>query len=237
MRGEVDMDKIIAKEKAKEEREIREKEEAKMQEEKRIREGKSGKGDPKHNFVSYCKWCQTEYEVQFAKCNRCGKNTIDKETRLKELMEKVTIMKGLKKHKLERKARWENYLKTQSLLYNKMSNNYKKWEYFESESEEEEEKPFIPPENDPNFRGFYLIYIFIYILALEKDITERGERKKKARKESEALKVKGNNYMTKGKYKAAVKKYTQAIELCKDYFILYTNRSLANLKQEKFEVI
>ena len=41
--------------------------------------------------------------------------------------------------------------KTQQSLWKKTSNNYSKWDYFVSDSEEEPEQEPIVPKNDPNF--------------------------------------------------------------------------------------
>ena len=43
--------------------------------------------------------------------------------------------------------------KTKAMLWKKNSNNYNKWDYFVSESEEEPDKEPIVPKNDPNFKA------------------------------------------------------------------------------------
>lgn len=39
------------------------------------------------------------------------------------------------------------------MLWKKTSNNYDKWEYFVSDSEEEQEQEPIVPKDDPNFKA------------------------------------------------------------------------------------
>jgi hypothetical protein len=39
------------------------------------------------------------------------------------------------------------------MFYKKTSTNYKKWQYFDSSSDSEEEKEPILPKHDPNFRA------------------------------------------------------------------------------------
>ena len=43
--------------------------------------------------------------------------------------------------------------KTKECLWKKTSNNYSKWEYFVSDSEEQPEQAPILPKNDPNFKA------------------------------------------------------------------------------------
>ena len=56
--------------------------------------------------------------------------------------------------------------KTKAMLWKKTSNNYDKWEYMVSDSEQEPETEPIVPKNDPNFK------------ALEMDMEERNRKKK-----------------------------------------------------------
>jgi len=124
---------------------------------------------------------------------------------------------------MERRAKWENWKKTQALFYRKTSTNYKKWEHFESSEEEVDEnaEPILP-RDDPNFR------------AMESDMLDRRKRRQRDRKEAEELKSKGNDAIKRGLYKSANKYYTDALELIKDMLPLYTNRALARLKLEDY---
>ena len=124
--------------------------------------------------------------------------------------------------KKERRARWENWVKTQSMFYKKTSTNYRKWDVFESSEEEvnEDDQEPIVPENDPAFK------------AMEADFEERGKRRKRDKKKANEFKVKGNDCMKRGLYKSANKHYSDAIESAKDILVLYTNRALARIRLE-----
>ncbi len=221
MDGKVDLDKLERKEKERAERKKREEEEDKRRKEEKLRAGRDGKGIAK-DYLSFCKNCYKEYMILMPKCTQCGKETVTREQRMKELEAKLGEYKNSKATKKMRRVKWQNWLKTQAIRYSKMSTSYLKWDYFESDSSDEEKNPDPIVPDDPNVK------------MLERDIEERAKRRRENRKQSEELKARGNEYMKKGKPKAAYKKYTQAIELSRDYFILYTNRALAALKIEKW---
>ena len=66
--------------------------------------------------------------------------------------------------KKERRAKWENWKKTQEMFYKKTSTNYHKWDVFESSEEEKnsaDEEPIVP-EDDPQFK------------AMEQDFADRA---------------------------------------------------------------
>ena len=67
---------------------------------------------------------------------------------------------------MTRRAKWENWKKTQGLTYKKTSTNYNKWDMFESSEEEIETEPIVP-KNDPAFQ------------AMERDFEERAQRRNK----------------------------------------------------------
>ena len=75
-----------------------------------------------------------------------------------ELRGKLEEFKETKAKKLTRRAKWENWKKTQEMFYKKTSTNYNKWDMFESDSQEEEEAEPIVPKDQPEFK------------AMEKDI-------------------------------------------------------------------
>lgn len=56
--------------------------------------------------------------------------------------------KGIAKKK-NRRAKWENWKKTQALFYCKTSTNYNKWDMFESETDSQKEEEPILPRHDP----------------------------------------------------------------------------------------
>ena len=86
------------------------------------------------------------------------------------------------------------------MFYHKTSTNYQKWEYFVSDSESEEEKEPILPENDPQFK------------AMEADMKDRAKRRKRDQKEAEQLKTMGNEALKKQCYKTAIKYYSDALD-------------------------
>ncbi len=110
------------------------------------------------------------------------------------------------------------------MTHRKTTTNYKKWDFFESgdDTDEEDTSDPILPKDDPNFR------------AMELDMLDRKKRRMRERKEAEELKEKGNEVLKKGLYKSAIKYYTDAIELRKDILPIYTNRALARLKVEDY---
>jgi len=143
---------------------------------------------------------------------------------MEELRDKLEEMKTKKAQKMHRKAKWENWKKTQAMTHKKTSTNYKKWEFFESgddTSEDENAEPVLP-RDDPNFK------------AMEADMLDRRKKRQRDKKEAEELKQKGNEVMKKGLYKSAIKHYSDALELRRDILPLYTNRALARLKVEDF---
>ena len=83
------------------------------------------------------------------------------EERMDELKDKVVEFKQKKASKMTRRAKWENWKKTQELFYKKTSTIYHKWDMFESSEEEIETEPIVP-KNDPAFQ------------AMEQDFEERA---------------------------------------------------------------
>jgi tetratricopeptide (TPR) repeat protein len=191
--------------------------------EEALKKGREGKGIKFEKYKSYCYYCSREFDLETPLCTLCNKETMTSEQRKQQLMEKVEEYKTQKAKKAENRMRWDNWKKTEAMLYKRNSTNYKKWEFFEDEDEKEPELDFIPPENDPNF------------IALEKDMKERGEKRKKDLIAATELKEKGNEYFKQGKYRNAIKKYEEAIEIKKDMMILYTNCAAAKLRIDDFE--
>ena len=93
----------------------------------------------------------------------------------------------------------------------------------ETDPDEEEDKPPIVPENDPQFK------------AMEKDFEDRAQRRRRDKKLANELKDKGNDALKRGLYKSAKHNYSQALEAKKDMLCLYTNRALACLKLEEMQ--
>jgi hypothetical protein len=83
--GKVDLEEVDRKEKELIERREKEaelkkrrEEEKKRLEEEKLQRGTEGKGLGK-TYISFCKYCFTEYQIQIDKCNKCGKDTISRE--------------------------------------------------------------------------------------------------------------------------------------------------------------
>ncbi|OMJ71882.1 hypothetical protein SteCoe_29797 [Stentor coeruleus] len=200
------------------------KEDEERKKEEAIKRGRESKGIKFDKFKHYCKYCSREFDLETPKCTICGRDTQSNEERKIELLSKVEEYKEQRALKGERKLRWENWKKTEAMLYRKSSTNYKKWEFFEDDDEEKEPEPdFIPPENDPNFA------------ALEKDIKDRAEKRKRDLAIAMDLKEKGNEFYKQGKYRNAIAKYEEALENKKDMMVLYTNCAIAKLRIEDYD--
>lgn len=143
--------------------------------------------------------------------------------RIAELKERVVEHQNTQAKKKTRRAKWENWKKTQAMFYCKTSTNYNKWDMFESSEGTEEEKDPIVPENDPQFK------------AMEQDFKDRNERRRRGRIAAEALKDKGNDALKRGLYKSAKQYYSDALDQKKDLLCLYTNRALACIKLENMQ--
>jgi len=139
----------------------------------KIIRGTKGKGE-KDNYKYWCRKCEVEYTCESPKCFHCGKATLTREERKKELEEMVDVYKKKKDKRNERKHKWEMWKKTKNIFWKKTATDYSKWEYFtESEDDMEEAeknaKPIVP-ENDPQFK------------ALELDMEQRKAKSKKDKK-------------------------------------------------------
>ena len=137
-----------------------------------------------------------------------------------ELKTKVEEHKQTQAKKMTRRGKWENWQKTQAMFYKKTSTNYKKWDMYESNSEDSEEKEPIVPHDDPTFK------------AMEQDFENRAKERRVQRVLAESFKEKGNQCMKQGLYKTANKHYTDALEAKKDFLVGYANRALVRLKLE-----
>jgi hypothetical protein len=73
---------------------------------------------------------------------------------MEDLRDKLEDYKEKTIRRKERKAKWENWKKTQALFYRKTSTNYKKWDFFETDEEDsnDESEPIVP-KDDPTFKA------------------------------------------------------------------------------------
>jgi len=115
-------------------------------------------------------------------------------------------------------------LKTEALVKTRTFRNYEKWQLYESSSDEDEKAEPILPKHDPNFQ------------ALEKDMIETQKQREMAKKKATNLKDEGNQMMKEGKYKKAIKLYSDAIDECRGMMVLYSNRALAYIRVEEYDV-
>ncbi|CAH8663333.1 unnamed protein product [Schistosoma guineensis] len=69
-----------------------------------------------------------------------------------------------------------------------------------------------------------------FMTAVAQDAQERAERRAKQRERADKLKDRANTFFKAGNCKKAVELYSQAIDVAKDYDILYTNRAQAYLR-------
>ena len=110
----IDVDQID-KQLLKEAEEVKKKEIIKQQKEQekqdKLKKGVPGKGH-QDNYVDFCKNCFVEFSITTANCPHCGKETMSREERKKELMSKVDEFKKKKASREERKKKWENWRKT-----------------------------------------------------------------------------------------------------------------------------
>lgn len=153
----------------------------------------------------------------------CDRDTITEAERMDELRGKLEGFKQKKVLKMTRRAKWENWRKTQEMFYKKTSTNYTKWDMFESDEESEPETEAIVPKDDPQFQ------------AMEADITQRGKVRREAKLKAKGMKELGNAALKKCLYKTARKHYTEAIETQRDLLPGYTNRALCYIKLEQWQ--
>lgn len=146
----------------------REAEEAKRKE---IIMGKEGRGEKAEGYDWFCKKCFTEYTEQAfvlaaagdaseglvdatkevlpnRRCARCGNEKLmSRDDRQKELMEKLDDYKEEKAKHQVRKDKWVRWKKSQALLGKSKVINYKAWEFWEPDTDDEElenAEPVVP---------------------------------------------------------------------------------------------
>ncbi|VDM32731.1 unnamed protein product [Hydatigera taeniaeformis] len=68
------------------------------------------------------------------------------------------------------------------------------------------------------------------------DATERSRRRARCRAKAEEYKKQANEYFKVGDMETAIKMYTKAIDVCRDWAVLYNNRALAYLRAGRPEL-
>lgn len=193
-------------------------------EERRLRyflNGVEGKGEGK-KYKWWCKRCFVEYYIDLpeGKCTRCGQSDkmMSQQERWAELMGKLEDFKETKaKHKW-RKDKWNRWKKSQTLLGRSRNINYKAWEFWEPDTDSEEEGDPIVPKDNPEFR------------AMEADLKDRKKKQAEKAKTAERCRQRGNQSMSEGDFVGAIEHYDEGLEYRRDLKALWTNKALAELK-------
>jgi len=210
-------EKLALKERAKQIRQ----EEQQARRQKTLLFGIDGKGEGT-KYKWWCKRCFVEYMIDLpeGKCSRCQQSDqmMSQEARRAALMEKLDVFKEEKaKHKW-RKDKWNRWKKSQALLGKSRFINYKAWEYWEPDTDSEEEGDPIVPRDNPEF------------LAMEADLKDRKRKQFDKAKTAEKCHQRGNQSMTEGDFVGAIEHYDEGLEYRRDCKALWTNKALAELK-------
>jgi len=230
LNGEMDGAQILEREKQKEQRKKNAETLKKIKEreyQEKLLNGTPGKGEGK-NYEKFCPFCFYEYQIKDLKiCPHCSKDLITQEARHKILKQKVEVYKEEKKKKKFRRMKYENWIKSQGEIHilDKSKHgptNYYKWDMYESESDEEEKQPILP-RHDPNF------------IALEKSMNDDLKKREISQRKCFKLKDEANAALKEKKYNKAIDLYSQAIEECRSFMFLYTNRAFAYMKIENWK--
>ncbi|KAF4664574.1 hypothetical protein FOL47_005061 [Perkinsus chesapeaki] len=185
--------------------------------------GRPGKGNGE-GYMLFCKKCFTEYVSHTDRCGRCGNEELTtREERLSELHSKARNLQRENAAHAWRKDKWERWLRSRQLVPKSRVINYQKWEYWEPDSDTEDEGEPIVPHDDPNFK------------ALEADMKKRNEARQNRAKTANKYKERGNARLREGDFAAAIEEYDGGLEFQKDNKALWTNKALAELKLGRFE--
>ncbi|VEL14334.1 unnamed protein product [Protopolystoma xenopodis] len=68
-----------------------------------------------------------------------------------------------------------------------------------------------------------------FMAMVAKDAEERAARRAKSRQSAAKLKERANTFYKVGDWQRAIDLYSQAIEVCRDWNVLYSNRAQAKL--------
>ena len=133
-----------------------------------------------------------------------------------ELMEKVDAMKRERRLKEQARNRFGKWRERHS---KSVVCDYKGWDLWEPDEEPDDDiYKDMPPPDTPELR------------AMEKDIIERGERKKAREQQAEKDKEAGNRAFKGQQYSEALRCYDNAVDNAKTNRVLYTNRAFAHIK-------
>lgn len=183
--------------------------------------GVEGKGESTR-YKWWCKRCFVQYVIDLPenKCTRCQQSDkmMSQEERRAELMGKLDDFKGGKVKHQWRKDKWLRWKKSQAMLKKSRHINYKAWEYWEPNTDSDEEGDPIVPRDNPEF------------LAMEADLKDRRKKQVEKAHTAEKCQERGNQAMKEGDFVGAVEHYEEGIEYKRDRKALWTNKALAELK-------
>jgi len=201
-------------------KQIRE-EEMKAKKERFLLNGCEGKGEG-DRYKWWCKRCFVEYFIDLPdnKCTRCGQSDqmMTQQARREQLLDKVEVFKEEKARHQWRKDKWNRWKKSQALLKRSKYINYKAWEYWEPDTDTEDEGDPIVPRDNPEF------------VAMEADIKDRKKKQTEKAKTAQKCQQRGNQCMKEGDYVGAIEHYDEGLEYKRDSKALWTNKALAELK-------
>lgn len=205
-------------------KQIRE-EELKLRRERFFLQGFEGKGEGSR-YKWWCKRCFVEYSIDLPEnhCTRCKKDDkmMTQEQRREELMGKLDDFKEKKAKHQFRKDKWVRWKKSQALLKRSKYINYKAWEYWEPDTESEEEGDPIVPRHNPEF------------IAMEADMKARNKKQLERSKTSRKCRERGNICMRDGDFVGAIESYEEGLEYRRDDKALWTNKALAETKMYRW---
>lgn len=203
-------------------KEIREEEKrAKM--ERYMLMGRDGKGEGQ-NYRWWCKNCFVEYGIDLEdnKCSRCKGDLMSQPDRRAELLAKCDVFREAKVKHQWRKDKWLRWKKSQTMLGKSRYINYKAWEYWEPDTDSEDEGDPIVPKDDPQF------------MAMEADMKQRNHKRAERAKTAERCNQRGNDAMAEGDHLGAIDHYEEGLEFDRGKKKLWTNKALAELKCYKY---
>jgi tetratricopeptide (TPR) repeat protein len=183
--------------------------------------GVEGKGEGRH-YKWWCKRCFVEYGVDLAenKCTRCKQSDkmMTQEQRREELMGKLSDFKEVKVKHQFRKDKWLRWKKSQAMLKRSRNINYKAWEYWEPDTDSDEEGDPIVPRDNPEF------------LAMEADIKQKHKKQGERLITANRCRERGNECMKSGDFVGAIENYEEGLEYRRDLKAIWTNKALAEIK-------
>lgn len=199
-------------------KEIRE-EEKRSKMEQYMLMGRDGKGEGQ-NYRWWCKRCFVEYGIDLEdnKCSRCQGDLMSQPDRRAELLGKCEVFREAKVKHQWRKDKWLRWKKSQTMLGKSRYINYKAWEYWEPDTDTEDEGEPIVPKDDPQFK------------AMEADMKQRNNKRVERAKTGERCKQRGNEAMAEGDYVGAIEHYEEGLEFDRGKKQLWTNKALAEIK-------